>query len=135
MSYGHYWPFSVWSMVSPYTKLLKNASNDILIHEFHNVTRHYVKDTEKKEGGLEFCHFAIFWYPLCHSEFLRRKMEGGLEFWRERVLNSFICQWCLRFFTLVAQPSCKQVLKDERSCDYFTSYQQLLWPWRSKSLL
>ena len=27
------------------------------------------------------------------------------------------------FFTLVAQPSCKQVLKDERSCDYFTSYK------------
>ena len=45
MSYGHYWPFSVGSMVSPYTKLAKNATNDISIHEFHNVTRHYVKDT------------------------------------------------------------------------------------------
>ena len=29
----------------PYTKLAKNATNDISIHEFHNLTRHYMKDT------------------------------------------------------------------------------------------
>ena len=39
MSYGQYWPFSVWSRVSPYTKLAKNATNDISIHGFHNITR------------------------------------------------------------------------------------------------
>ena len=27
------------------TKRLKNATNDISIQEFYNVTRHYVKDT------------------------------------------------------------------------------------------
>jgi hypothetical protein len=32
-------------MVAPYTKLAKNATNDISILEFHNITRHYVKDT------------------------------------------------------------------------------------------
>ena len=46
MSCGHYWPFSVGSMVTPYTKVAKNATNDISIQEFHNVTRHYVKDTD-----------------------------------------------------------------------------------------
>ena len=29
----------------PTQKLLKNATNDISIQKFHNVTRHYVKDT------------------------------------------------------------------------------------------
>jgi hypothetical protein len=29
----------------PTQKWLKNATNDISIQEFHNVTRHYVKDT------------------------------------------------------------------------------------------
>ena len=48
MSYGRYWPFSVWSMVYPYKKLAKNAANDISIQEFHNVIRHYVKGTAKK---------------------------------------------------------------------------------------
>ena len=33
-------------MVSPYTKLAKKATNDISIQEVHNVTRHYVKDTD-----------------------------------------------------------------------------------------
>ena len=45
MSYGNYWPFSVWSMVCPYTKMVKNATIDISIQDFHNITRHYVKDT------------------------------------------------------------------------------------------
>ena len=29
----------------PTQNWLKNSTNDISIHEFHNVTRHYVKDT------------------------------------------------------------------------------------------
>ena len=29
----------------PTQNWLKNATNDISIHEFHNITRHYVKDT------------------------------------------------------------------------------------------
>ena len=29
----------------PTQKWLKNATNDIPIQEFHNVTRHYLKDT------------------------------------------------------------------------------------------
>ena len=31
----------------PTQNWLKNATNDISIHEFHNVTRHYVKDTDR----------------------------------------------------------------------------------------
>ena len=30
--------------------------------------------------------------------------------------------------SLVAQPSYKQDLKDERSCDYFVSNEQFFWP-------
>ena len=55
MSDGHYWPFSVRSIVSPTQNWLKNATNDISIQDFHNITRHYVKDT---------------WFlPLCYATF------------------------------------------------------------------
>ena len=36
----------------PTQNCLKNATNDISIHEFHNVTRHYVKDTDCKSTLL-----------------------------------------------------------------------------------
>ncbi len=35
----------------PTQKWLKNATNDISIQKFHNVTRHYVKDT----GFFKYC--------------------------------------------------------------------------------
>ena len=70
------------SMVSPYTKLAKNATNDTSIQEFHNITRHYVKDTatlplptplnrhsffcnlkpKKKYKGNSPCSFSIVSY-------------------------------------------------------------------------
>ena len=34
----------------PIQTWIKNVTNDISIHEFHNVTRHYVKDTGWTEG-------------------------------------------------------------------------------------
>ena len=37
----------------PTQNWLKNATNDISIQEFHNVTRHYVKDT----GGNTWLHW------------------------------------------------------------------------------
>ena len=30
----------------PIQKWLKNATNDISVQDFHNITRHYVKDTD-----------------------------------------------------------------------------------------
>ena len=36
----------------PTQNWLKNATNDISIQEFHNVTRHYVKDTGKYNRNL-----------------------------------------------------------------------------------
>ena len=38
----------------PTQKWLKNATNDILIQEFHNVTRHYVKDTGFNQAICNF---------------------------------------------------------------------------------
>jgi hypothetical protein len=43
----------------PTQKWLKNASNDISIQEFHNVTRHYVKDT----GSAISSHMAAILCP------------------------------------------------------------------------
>ena len=39
----------------PTQNWLKNAANDISIQEFHNITRHYVKDT----GILSWIYFVI----------------------------------------------------------------------------
>ena len=36
----------------PTQKWLKNTTNDISIQEFHNVTRHYVKDTVSNPSHL-----------------------------------------------------------------------------------
>ena len=41
----------------PTQKWLKNATNDISIQEFYNVTRHYVKDTVKT-------HTAFSMFPI-----------------------------------------------------------------------
>ena len=82
----HYWPFSVWSMVSPYTKMAKNATNDISIQEFYNVTRHYVKDTG---------NFSSRFYLLLIKNFsmFLSKLWGGIQ-----ILGSFL-RLCINFFS------------------------------------
>ena len=48
MSCGHYWLFLCDPWCLPTQNWLKNDNNDISIHEFHNITRHYVEDTALK---------------------------------------------------------------------------------------
>ena len=44
------WPLLAFFQCDPWClptqNWLKNATNDISIHDYHNITRHYVKDTE-----------------------------------------------------------------------------------------
>ena len=41
MSYGNYWPFQCDPCCLLTQKWLKKATNDISIHEFHNIITHY----------------------------------------------------------------------------------------------
>ena len=47
---------------------LKNATNEISIHEFHNVTRHYVKDTFKYRHEFNL-RMSTWKEQLCHLFF------------------------------------------------------------------
>ena len=73
-------------MVSPYTKMAKNATNDISIQEFYNVTRHYVKDTG---------NFSSRFYLLLIKNFsmFLSKLWGGIQ-----ILGSFL-RLCINFFS------------------------------------
>ena len=44
----------------PTQNWLKNATNDISIQEFHNVTRHYVKDTGLRPSKYKYLPNIIF---------------------------------------------------------------------------
>ena len=51
----------------PTQKLLKNATNDISIQEFHNVTRHVVKDTDIETDfrAIETLRLLMFGQKAC----------------------------------------------------------------------
>ena len=50
--------FQCYPWCLPTQNWLKNATNDISIQEFHNITRHYVKDTDTFYGKVYFTEFV-----------------------------------------------------------------------------
>ena len=83
----------------PTQKLLKNAINDISIQEFHNITRHYVKDT-----GRSYQPFDVLIHKMClklhnHEIFtkgLRLGLIPSLDLYLKKVRNLSRQQFYLR---------------------------------------
>ena len=70
----------------PTQKWLKNATNDISIQYFHNITRHYVKDT------AIYPHFDCFQITLIFLSKFIHIFKNKCELWCLYVI--FITAWC-----------------------------------------